>query len=609
MFDNFSKIDYFLSGQTVEVTDIFKSIKLDFTDFLGYSTRKNEKGLRPDQFSNQVYSDPKLFWTILLANDIKNPFKDWSQGQATLVKQNEAEYDSYVFQFANNSKYLPGNTLYYQENVTDAYLGISLDNIQEDDIIVYSLGNNSDRFTSFGAGQIASEVSCGYPHYGQALIPQNFLNRNNTIKTSASGSLTAAIVGSSPTASGGNLYVWGEPVGLTKNGMTVQGRLYSYGGQWNSVDVANNKVLASGLNNVVWYCWGDGCTGTLTYPVGEQNLIKKLAFTKGNAFSGLVLLDDNTLSTYGGITATFPNITFSDIACTNNYCLGIVADAGVDEGKVIEFNYTGTPTPIVPAIGPKVTKLACGRTHSLLLDETGTIHTIGTNEKGRLDLPTDKVYTDIGAGEYFSAAIDSDQNLILSGEILQNSGSCSGSTAYIPITTIDGKYDKLACGDNHVICIGSGTSKQYFGRVTRVDNDYKRIFVKAYTAPDLNTVNFTDPSGTNITVFRNNNLIKNIQHQLYSIDSYVNTPQYITNTENTVIDVKQNNGEIWKTDYILNYKNAENLPQYITPIKLKIEKINTDIKLVNLDKLYTLQTLLTDQFRTENKIYIKMSDL
>lgn len=603
MFDNFSKTNYYLNGQTVEVTDIFKNIKLDFSNFLNYTTKKNQKGLRPDQFSYEVYNDPKKFWLLLLANDIKNPFTQWNQGQSTFLKQNEAEYDTYVFQFANTSKYLPGNTLYYGKNATDSYLGISLINIQENDIIVYSVGDNSDRFTSFGAGQIYSSTSCGTPHFGQSLIPTNFANRNDVVKISAGGNVTSC------TDSMGRIWSWGEPIGLTKNGWIQNERLYnSPDSGYEILDTTKNKIIGTKSNT--WNCFGDGCTSTISYPVSEPATISKVSFTKGNIFSGIVLFTNGSIQTYGGITHTTVNSTYSDIGCSDTYCLGLVQTGPSGQGKVVEFNYSGVSTGLVPSITPKVTKIACGKTHSLLLDENGTINTIGTNDKNRLNLSTTKTYTDINAGEYFSVGIDSDANLVVAGEILQNSGSCSGATAYIGISTINGTYNTLACGDNHVICLGSGTSKQYSGRVIRTDLDYKRVFVKSYTAPDFNPVLFDDPAGTNINIFRNSGLITNIQHQLLSIDTYVNTTQYVKDQQNnTVLNISENDGLLWKNTFIVNYKNAENLDYFMTPFKLQIQKLNTDIKMIDINVLYTLEKTLKDQLPTENKIYIKLSEL
>jgi hypothetical protein len=604
MFENFSKVNYYLNGQTLEVTDIFKSIKLDFSNFLDYTTKKNENGSRPDQFSNEVYGDPKKYWTIFLANDIKNPFKDWTQGQASLEKQNEAEYDSYVFQFANTSKYLPGNTAYYSINSTDSYLGVDLSSIKNDDVIVYSLGNNSDKFTCFGAGQVYSSVVCGAPHYGQALIPTNFKNRNDVTTVSAGGNVSASL------DSIGRIWMWGQPIGFTNSQTQISedGRLYNTVlNSFQKLNTTKNKI--TGSLDSSWTCIGNGCTSTISYPVNEAQTISKLAFTKDNDFSGLVLLQDGSINSYGGITHTEAHSTYSDIDCSDSYCLGIVADVGASEGKVIEFNYTGINSGLVPTITPKITKIACGKTHTILLDENGNIHTIGTNEKNRLDLPSDRTYTQIGAGEYFSAGIDSDSNLVLTGEILQNSGSCSGSTAYVAISAISGTYDTISCGDNHILCLGSGTSKQYFGRVVNVDTDYKRVFVKGYTAPDLASILYADPSGTNVTIFRNQNLITNIQHQLLSIDSYVNTAQYIIDANNTVINVTDNNGTLWKTEFIINYQNANSLNTYITPYKLKIDKINTNLKLIDLNKIYSLEQSIKEQVSIENKIYIKMSEL
>jgi hypothetical protein len=73
--------------------------------------------------------------------------------------------------------------------------------------------------------------------------------------------------------------------------------------------------------------------------------------------------------------------------------------------------------------------------------------------------------------------------------------------------------------------------------------------------------------------------------------------------------VTDNNGTLWKTEFIINYQNANSLNTYITPYKLKIDKINTNLKLIDLNKIYSLEQSIKEQVSIENKIYIKMSEL
>jgi len=230
MFDNFSKINYKLSGKTLEFTDIFKSIKINTENSTDIST-KTISGSRPDQFSNLIYNDPKLFWVTLLLNNIKNPFTEWSGSVAAKTQQNEQNYDTKIFQFANTSRYLSGNTLNFNENELDSYSGIDLSNIQQDDIILFQTGSGSFELKTYGAGEIPANTSCGYPHFGQAAIPDNFLNRNNIIQISCGKNITACLDDL------GYIWAWGEDIGLEASGFSLNGRLYrSATGQYKFID-------------------------------------------------------------------------------------------------------------------------------------------------------------------------------------------------------------------------------------------------------------------------------------------------------------------------------------------------------------------------------------
>jgi hypothetical protein len=66
MFENFSKIEYSLNGQTLEFTDIFTSIEINKDSLVDVESIQNIENLRPDQLSNVIYNDPNLFWSIFL---------------------------------------------------------------------------------------------------------------------------------------------------------------------------------------------------------------------------------------------------------------------------------------------------------------------------------------------------------------------------------------------------------------------------------------------------------------------------------------------------------------------------------------------------------------
>lgn len=602
MFKNFSKIQYSLNGNTLEFTDIFKSITVDKSGFSQISVTNNNTRYRPDQFSSKLYQNQNLYSTIFLMNDIKNPFKQWNQSPDALLKQNIAEFDSWTFQFLNASRYLPSASNYIDSSSLDSYLGVTLSDILEDDILVYETGNGAFKLKAFGAGSVYSTNSCDQPHYGQSLIPDNFVDRNSIFYIGAGGNFSAGI---DPV---GRIWGWGQTLGLT--GFSSTDRLYkSQDSGYTAINVTKNKIIGNKTNKT-WYCYGSGCTSSLSYPVTESKSISQIEFTKGNTFSGVVLFSDNTVKFYGGLTYTQSVTNITDVSCAENYCLGIIGDSGANQGKVTEFTYTGISAGLIPTISTKISKIACGKDHALLLDETGNIHFVGSSTYNRTEIPSG-TYIDISAGERHSAAINSNNKLYVAGQILQQSGSCSGTTAYVSINTIPGEFNQVVSGDNHVLLLGSGTAKKHLGKVTFVDNDYKRIIVKSYSGPDTKPVLIDETSGTLVGVIRGDKVVKTIQHQLFSIDSYLNTTQSIKNENNEIINVAANNGSLWKSVFITGYKDHANNPLFLTPIKIQKELIQyqNTIKYLQSTKAYDLMNAVDNAVKTQNIIKIKLSDI
>jgi len=256
-----------------------------------------------------------------------------------------------------------------------------------------------------------------------------------------------------------------------------------------------------------------------------------------------------------------------------------------------------------------VIKIKSGKDHSILLNKLGKLYFLGATSDNRQNLP-DGEYTDISAGDLHSAAISTTGALFTAGKLITDSGGCSGSTLTVDLTPISGVFDTVESGGNHLALFETGQNKKYYGTVDRVDEIFKRIYVKNYSAADETNISFGDPSGTNVTIIRDGTVIKNIQHKLLSIDSYVYTVQNIINGSGVVQDVSANNGAVWKTYFINSYKNAENNPYLVTPFKVQIETIQAqDIKYLNKEVLYTFENKFKDLIKTENKIDIKISDL
>jgi alpha-tubulin suppressor-like RCC1 family protein len=256
-----------------------------------------------------------------------------------------------------------------------------------------------------------------------------------------------------------------------------------------------------------------------------------------------------------------------------------------------------------------IIKTKSGKDHSVLLDKYGKVYFLGSTLDNRQNLP-DKVYIDVSAGDLHSAGIDTTGTLYTAGKIIIDSGGCSGTTLTTTLTPISGTFDTVESGSNHLGLFEIGDNKKYIGRIDKIDDVFKRIYVKGYSAPDETNISFDDPTGTIVSIFRDGALIKTIQHKLLSIDSYINTVQNIIIGDGNVQDVSANNGAIWKTYFINDYKNTENNDYLITPYKIQQQTlIAPDIKYLNSNKLYQLETVFREGVKTDNKINIVINEL
>jgi alpha-tubulin suppressor-like RCC1 family protein len=256
-----------------------------------------------------------------------------------------------------------------------------------------------------------------------------------------------------------------------------------------------------------------------------------------------------------------------------------------------------------------IVKIKSGKDHSILLNKSGNVYFLGSTLDNRQDIPQG-TYTYVSAGDRHSAAIDSTGTLFTAGKIITDSGGCSGSTLTVDLTPISGTFDTVESGGNHLALFEIGENKKYLGRVDKVDDVFKRIYLKAYTSPDDTAISFTDPSGTNVSIVRDGAIIKNIQHKLLSIDSYINSVQYIVNSAGTVQDPAANGGAVWKSTFINNYKSASGNDLLITPYKVQQNEIKVmDIKYLNNNKLYDFEKQFKNLVQTENKIDIRITKL
>jgi hypothetical protein len=94
MFRNFPKIGYVLDNKILVATDIFRRIKLSSLAenellLVDYTI---EAGQRPEDVADILYDDPKLYWTVLLVNDIVDPYNEWYYSPEQLEALVEDKY-------------------------------------------------------------------------------------------------------------------------------------------------------------------------------------------------------------------------------------------------------------------------------------------------------------------------------------------------------------------------------------------------------------------------------------------------------------------------------------------------------------------------------------
>ena len=272
-----------------------------------------------------------MFWVNLALNNIKNPFKQWKLSQATLLQQNEREFNIKVFQFGNTSPYIPTRDSYFNPDEIDSYSGVSLAGIQQDDLISFETGSGSFELRCYGAGSVNSTSTCGSPHFGQSIIPDNFFNRNNIVQISCGKNFTACLDDL------GYIWAWGEDIGLENSGFIVNGSLYkSRSGAYKHIHSGNSRIIAVNYYDTT-ECFGTCYDFTYTGQTG----ISKTSWMSGATLGGVAIKTDNSIKIFGPFVPTTTGITyFSDISCADSYCLGVVTGP-VSSGTVIGFGPTG----------------------------------------------------------------------------------------------------------------------------------------------------------------------------------------------------------------------------------------------------------------------------
>ena len=141
------------------MTNIFKSITVTLDDAVKTNKTKLKFAERPDQLDNRLFQNSNYIWSIFLCNNIRNPITYWNSSETNFIEKIENNYSNWVYQFVNNSDYIPGNTFYYDEITRNSYTGVDLSGISSDDLIIYETGQGSFSINSIGAGITLSSDS------------------------------------------------------------------------------------------------------------------------------------------------------------------------------------------------------------------------------------------------------------------------------------------------------------------------------------------------------------------------------------------------------------------------------------------------------------------
>ena len=608
MFEYFPKIDYNFNGITQTVVNVFKSINLEIDDSETLLSKTISPSDRPDKVANDLYKRSDFLWSLFLCNKIKNPLSEWTQTQSSYTDRIETEYDGWSYQFANNSKYLPGTTFYFNSDKTDSYLGVDLSGISAGDVIIYETGTGPFSIKCLGAGGITSYSSCGSPQFGQSLIPDNFNKQSIITKISAGDNFTTCL------DKDGKIYAWGNvPSGILA-GFTQQNRLFTSNNKnYSFVNSSGDNIIAIDKTGAL-VCFG-GCTAFNASYAGQTGFVKT-AWTTNGISGGVGLKTDGSVVNFGLSGPIGSNLT--DVSCGYNFCLGILQSTlGITVWG--NSNY-GIKSAMPTSTG--ITAISAGYGHALALDNDGKIYGWGLDTHNEITTFSGSNYTNISAGFKHSAALTSEGNVEWLGRIVTyyGGGSCSGITTETEIgsfvsneNSIPGPFSKLCSGHNHIVLKNSGINKKYIGVVDNVDDLYKRIFVKSYSFYDNNPILLNNSTGTTVSVWRvlangSYKQIKTIQHQLLTIQKYLDSALYMEQYGVLLDPTIENN---WKYLYLPNHQIKE--IDYIITLReylMDVDYINKlKISYLDIETLQLLKTKISTSIKISDHINIKTSEL
>jgi hypothetical protein len=607
MLQYFSTINYGFSGGTFTTLNIFKNVELTTTNVLFEETKIEDE--RPDQFSNRIYQSSNYYWAAFLANNIRNPLIEWDGVDPEQDTKLEKQYPGLVYQFGNVSKYNPSNTTpTYQDLRYDQYYGTDInrdiERITPGQMVVFETGSGEQALRAFGAGQVLVDSLTTQPHHKQSVVPVT--TGLTAIQQISCGSFNTAVL-----TTNGQIYYWGgNPTPISTN--IVNSLMYGSAAQYFTVNLSgctyinstNSGLLAIKSDGGIT-CFGS-CTTFNSLYSGTTGFTK-VAFNEG--FTAGVAIRSNGTPTYFGSLTTPSGISFYDIDCGQQDCIGInrTANYGVTgwgpnkNNLFIGFNQGITG----------ITAIALGYNHFLALKDNGILYGGGATADGQLDIPSGITFSKISAGRYHSAALTTQGNLLVWGKIAKTYQNTSPviSLEKVTPTSIPGIFSKLDSGAEHIVVTETGDNKKYVAVVDSVDTELKRITVKAYNYPQilpelLGQTTGIDPSGTRMSIWNYTNGSYNktyeIQHQMMSVQRYLDSTKQIIVGGNVL-----NPATNWGT-YLTGYTNAEN-NEFLTVKKDAIEQQKYEdfrLKTLNLSNVQSIQTILSAQLPVKNQIKI-----
>jgi hypothetical protein len=94
MFKNIPKIGYIFNGSFVTVTDILRRVApiAEAKNDLIVEYYEIQSGEQPEDVAYKVYGDAKLYWTVLLINEIIDPYNGWYMSDEVLREFVDQKY-------------------------------------------------------------------------------------------------------------------------------------------------------------------------------------------------------------------------------------------------------------------------------------------------------------------------------------------------------------------------------------------------------------------------------------------------------------------------------------------------------------------------------------